>query len=45
MSLNLDQLLADWGEYQRLINGGSGSATVQPDSATTASDSSPGGQP
>lgn len=46
MSLNLDQLLADWGEYQSLINGrGGGSATVQPDSATTASDSSPGGPP
>lgn len=46
MSLNLDQLLADWGEYQRLIEGrGDGSATVQPDSATSASDSSPGGQP
>lgn len=46
MSLNLDQLLADWGEYQSLINGGGGgSATVQPDSANTASDSSPGGRP
>jgi hypothetical protein len=44
MSLNLDQLLADWNEYQRLIDGrGPGSATVQPDSANSASDSSPGG--
>ncbi|HEX2558973.1 intermembrane phospholipid transport protein YdbH family protein, partial [Phenylobacterium sp.] len=46
MSLNLDQLLADWGEYQRLTGGhGGGSATVQPDSLTTGSDSSPGGPP
>ncbi|MET0294452.1 MAG: YdbH domain-containing protein [Phenylobacterium sp.] len=46
MSLNFDQLLADWNEYQSLIDSRRrGSAKVQPNPGTTAPESSPGETP